>query len=119
MNLRRHERVRELLKRELSVLLLREFPPADHGLLSVHEVMISGDLQLATVHVSVVGNADQQKRTLAALQAERKRIQGLVGQAVVLKYTPELKFVTDDSIARGDRVLRIMEQLEKDTPPQA
>jgi ribosome-binding factor A len=38
-----------------------------------------------------------------------------VGRSVVLKYTPTLKFVFDDSIARGNRVLQIIEELEKKT----
>ena len=47
------------------------------------------------------------------LNEHRVRIQGLVGRAVVLKYTPKLKFVFDDSIVRGNRVLQIIEELEK------
>jgi ribosome-binding factor A len=42
------------------------------------------------------------------------RIQDLMSRAVVLKYTPVLKFVFDDSIVRGNRVLQIIEEIEKD-----
>jgi ribosome-binding factor A len=44
------------------------------------------------------------------------RIQGLMAKSVVLKYTPTLKFVVDDSIVRGNRVLQIIEELEKESP---
>ena len=117
MHNRRHERVSELLKRELSCILLREFPVAETGLLSVNEVVMAGDLQSALVYVGVVGSADQQKRALALLQQERGRIRQLMGNAVVLKYTPQLRFVMDDAIARGNRVLQIMDELERGTPP--
>lgn len=117
MHNRRHERVSELLKRELSSILLREFPVAETGLLSVNEVVMAGDLQSALVYVGVVGSADQQKRALALLQQERGRIRQLMGNAVVLKYTPQLRFVMDDAIARGNRVLQIMDELERGTPP--
>ena len=50
------------------------------------------------------------------LNEHRIRIQGLVARAVVLKYTPTLKFVVDDSIVRGNRVLQIIEELEKSAP---
>jgi len=40
-----------------------------------------------------------------------------MGNAVVLKYTPQLRFVMDDAIARGNRVLQIMDELERGTPP--
>jgi ribosome-binding factor A len=43
----------------------------------------------------------------------------LVSRAVVLKYTPTLKFMIDDSVARGNRVLQIIEELEKSNPSTA
>jgi ribosome-binding factor A len=47
------------------------------------------------------------------LEKKRKRIQGLVGRGIVLKYTPQLRFILDESIERGNRVLRILDELEK------
>ena len=64
----------------------------------------------------ILGNPDQQKRGFQLLNEHRVRIQGFIGKAVVLKYTPKLKFAFDDSIVRGNRVLQIMEELEKSTP---
>jgi ribosome-binding factor A len=113
MQSRRHERVCELLKRELSNILLREFPVAEAGLLSVNEVVVAGDLQSALVYVGIVGSPEQQKRGLALLHQHRSRIQGMIGSAVVLKYTPQLKFVADDAIVRGNRVLQIMDEIER------
>ena len=114
---RRHERVRELLKRELSAILLREFPVAEAGVISVNDVEVAGDLHSAVAYVGVVGSPAQRQRAAELIREQRKRIQGLVGAAVVLKYTPELRFVLDDSIARGNRVLRIIEEIEKTLPP--
>jgi len=119
MQSRRHERVRELLKRELSTILLREFPMAEVGLLSVNEVVVAGDLQSALVYVGIVGSAEQQKRGLALLHQHRSRIQSLVGSAVVLKYTPQLRFVVDDAVVRGNRVLQILDDLERTLPPRS
>jgi ribosome-binding factor A len=53
------------------------------------------------------------------LNEHRIRIQGLVGRAVVLKFTPTLKFVVDDSIVRGNRVLQIINELEQSAGPAA
>jgi ribosome-binding factor A len=117
MHNRRHERVRELLKRELSSILLREFPVTEAGLLTVNDVTVSGDLHSATVFVGIVGSAEQQQRGLALLQQHRKRIRGMVGGAVILKYTPDLRFVIDDAVARGNRVMHLIEEIEKTLPP--
>jgi ribosome-binding factor A len=50
---------------------------------------------------------------MEALELSRKRIQGLLGKAVVLKYTPHLRFILDESIERGNRVLQLLDELEK------
>ena len=112
----RHERVRELLKREIGEAIRREFVGSDVGLITVNDVVPAGDLKSAVVYVSILGNTDQQKRGLLKLNDARIRIQALVARAVVLKYTPLLKFVADDTIVRGNRVLQIIEELEKTEP---
>ncbi len=109
----RLQRVRELLKREIGEAIRREFDVSEVGLISVNDVDVAGDLHSAVVFVSILGSAEQQKRGFAVLLRHRKRIQGLVARAVVLKYTPTLRFLMDDSIARGNRVLRIIEELEQ------
>ncbi len=112
----RLQRVRELLKREIGEVIRREFPVNEAGLVTVNDVDVAGDLHSAIVFISILGNPDQQKRGLNLLQEHRKRIQGLVGRAVVLKYTPTLKFLIDDSVVRGNRVLQIIEELERAEP---
>ena len=114
MNLR-HERVRELLKREVGEVIRREIPMDEAGLLTVNEVGVASDLRSATVFVGVIGTPEQRKKAASLLDKESKRLQGLVGRAVVLKYTPHLKFVIDHSIERGNRVLEILDELEKDS----
>ncbi len=116
MNNLRHERVRELLKREIGEAVRREFHVNDCGLISVNDVDVAGDLKSAVVFISIFGNADPPTRGIQALNEQRVRIQGLVGKAVVWKFTPTLKFGFDDSIVRGNKVLQIIEELEKAAP---
>jgi ribosome-binding factor A len=115
----RHERVRELLKREIGEAIRREFHVNDVGLITVNDVDVAGDLKSAVVFISILGNPAQQKRGLTVLNENRIRLQGLIARAVVLKFTPTLKFVADDSIVRGNKVLQIIEELEKNSDPAA
>ena len=110
----RMQRVGELLKRAIGEVIRREFPVSEAGLVTVNDVDVAGDLHSAVVFISILGTVEQQKRGFGLLLRHRKRIQGLVARAVVLKYTPTLRFLMDDSVVRGNRVLEIMEQLEKD-----
>jgi ribosome-binding factor A len=101
-----------LLKRQIGEVLRREIQPDAAGLITVNDVGLAGDMKSATVFIGVVGKPEQQKRAMAVLMQERARIQTLVAREVVLKYMPRLRFVLDDSIERGNRVLAIMEELK-------
>ena len=114
----RIQRVRELLKREIGEAIRREFHVNEVGLISVNDVDVAGDVKSAIVFISILGNAEQQKRGFQLLTEHHIRIQSLIGRSVVLKYTPTLKFVFDDSIVRGNRVLQIIEEIEKTMPAE-
>ena len=114
----RLQRVRELLKREIGEVIRRELPVSEAGLININDVMVSSDLHSALVYVGIFGTTEQKKRGADMLQKESKRLQTLVGKAVVLKYTPKLRFVVDDSIERGNRVLEILEELDKANPSE-
>jgi len=114
----RLQRVRELLKRQIGEAIRREFEVSEAGLITVNDVEVTGDLHSAVVFISILGSPDQQKRGFSLVQRHRKRIQGLVARGIVLKYTPTLRFLMDDSIVRGNRVLGIIEELEKTMPAE-
>ena len=113
----RQERVRELLRRAIGEAIRREFNVSDVGLITVNDIEVGGDLKSAIVFITILGNADQQKHGLQVLEQNRIRLQSLVAKSVILKYTPTLKFIVDDSIVRGNRVLQILDELEKTSPP--
>jgi ribosome-binding factor A len=101
----------------LGEIIRRELTLSGGGIVTVNEVDVSKDLQNATVYVGIIGNDGQVKQGMELLHSERKRLQGLVGRAVVLKYTPQLRFVLDESISRGNRVLEIMDEIERSAAP--
>jgi ribosome-binding factor A len=111
-------RVRELLKREIGEAIRREIPVQQAGLVSVTDVDVGGDLKNAKVYLSLLGTAEQKKTAFKLLNENRPRIQSLVAKTVVLKYTPKLKFLFDESVERGNRVVRIIEELEKTLPSE-
>jgi ribosome-binding factor A len=112
----RLQRVRELLKREIGEVIRRQLPVNEVGLINVNEVDVAPNLHNATVYIGVLGGEAQKKRAMEALEQNRIRIQGYLGKAVVLKYTPRLRFVLDESVEHGNKILRILDELEKSSP---
>jgi len=113
----RVHRIRELLKRQLAEIVRRELPADLSVRTSVHEVDLAADLKTATVYVGVIGSPDQQRQIIDRLGQERIRLQEFLAQAVILRYTPRLRFQLDTSVERGNRILSILDEIEQTDPP--
>ena len=118
MSTLRLQRVGELLKRALGEILQREIPVGEAGLITVNEVLPATDLRSAKVFLGVIGSPEQRRHAPALLHKMRPRIQSLVAQAVVLRYTPVLHFELDTTIERGNHILKLIEEIEKTLPPE-
>jgi ribosome-binding factor A len=116
MSVKRLVRVNELIKQEVATALYRVMNERgfDLSAVSVTQVIASSDLRTARVLVSIRDHVKQRAAILAQLQHHSAAIQSLLSRHVILKYTPRLKFELDESVELGDRVLKII--LEMETP---
>ncbi len=109
---RRRRRVGDLIRQEISRLLLRGLKDSRiDPMTSVTDVKVSSDLKYANVRISVMGGAKAERSTLIALQHAAGYIQAELAKVLALRFTPKLRFTADDRIREGDRVLGLMQQL--------
>ncbi len=113
---RRSARVKELLKQQVAECIRQELTIDEVGLLTVNDVGIASDLRSATVFLGFVGTAEQRRQAPLKLAERAKRIRMQIAATVRLKYVPDLKFQLDDSIEAGNRVILLLEQLERENP---
>lgn len=115
---RRVSRVAELIKREVSQMLIHDIKDdrVGAGLVSVTDVVVSGDLQHAKIFVSVYGTEEAKIETMAGLKSATGFVRTELGQRVRLRRTPEVIFQEDSSIERGTKVLSLLNQLNHDRP---
>ncbi len=113
---RRVSRVAELIKREVSQMLIHDIKDdrVGAGLVSVTDVVVSGDLQHAKIFVSVYGSEEAKIETMAGLKSATGFVRTELGQRVRLRRTPEVIFQEDSSIERGTKVLSLLNQLNHD-----
>lgn len=115
---RRISRVAELIKREVSQMLLHGIKDdrVGAGMVSVTDVDLSGDLQHAKIFVSIYGSEEAKQETMAGLKSATGYVRSELGQRVRLRRTPEVIFQEDSSIERGTRVLSLLNQLNQNRP---
>lgn len=108
----RLKRVNELLRRELSRVFEVLVNPECQSLVTITDVRVAPDLRDATVFVSVYGDEQASQAVLALLAKKRPQIQHAMSRKVILKYTPRLRFELDQTAAKADRVMAILESLQ-------
>jgi ribosome-binding factor A len=110
-------RVNELVQREISDILRKRYQ-SESVILTITEVRVSPDLRDARVFVSVVGTADDAEAKLKWLRSKSGEIREEVGRRIVLKYLPKFDYVLDESVARGARILQVLDEIEHPRPKE-
>ncbi|XP_057788576.1 probable ribosome-binding factor A, chloroplastic [Salvia miltiorrhiza] len=125
-NPRRVKMVAKQIRREISDMLLTDkvlqyavLPEAALGadrylssLTTISDVEVSADLQVVKVYVSVFGDERGKEVALAGLKAKAKYVRSELGKRMKLRLTPEVRFLEDESLERGSRVIAILDKLK-------
>jgi ribosome-binding factor A len=116
MSHRRITRVNELIRREIGEALFRlvnerEF---DMAAVTVTRVSTSPNLRNARVYVSIRDHDEDRDAMMSLLRKHRRELQAQLGRNLTMKYTPRLSFHLDESIERGDHVLKLLSDIEGD-----
>ena len=111
----RPDRVGDQIRQELSELLSRG---AVHdpgiGFITLTRVQVTGDLQLARVYYTTLGDQNARKETAKALKRATPFFRRHVGERLQLRRVPELEFRFDESVERQDRIEQILRDLHEE-----
>jgi ribosome-binding factor A len=112
------ERVNTLIQREISKLIQGELrDPRLDEFVSVTEVSVSPDLRFARVYISSLGGQEKERQILAALNSASGFLRSELAKLIRIRRMPELHFEWDNSIEKGDRVLRLIDQISHEEKP--
>ncbi|RTR35622.1 30S ribosome-binding factor RbfA [Robertmurraya yapensis] len=110
----RSTRVGEQMKKELGEIIGRKIKDPRIGFVTVTDVQVTGDLQQATVFISVLGDEEQRENTLKGLAKAKGFIRSEIGQRIRLRKTPEITFEFDESIDYGNRIDSLLYQIKEE-----
>lgn len=113
----RATRLADQMQRDLSEILRLELKDPRIGLVTLTGIELSPDLTHAKVFYTVMGSPEQVEETHATLRRAAGFLRSQVARTLTTRVTPELHFVYDESIARGDRLSRLIDAaVRSDTP---
>ena len=115
-------RINEEIQRELSNLFRSvKDPRVQGGMMTITHVDTTMDLRYCRVWISVL-DKNQEKDVLKGLKSASGFLRRELGRTLNLRYTPELQFIADDSIAYGAHILEILRdpnQVKPENPENA
>jgi ribosome-binding factor A len=107
----RLDRVDELLRQEIGAVLARSVSDPRIGFVTVTKVETTPDLSQARVWVSVIGTPDERKATMRALEHAMPYVRRVLGDRIRIRRIPALHVRHDDTIERGTRVLKLLDDI--------
>ena len=108
----RRDRLREVLKREVSQILLEGVDFGREVLITVSRVEISPDLSEARIYVSVLPD-EFSDNVFSILRRKAGRFQKIINKVVNIKRTPKLIFLEEKEIREAARIDEILQQIKK------
>jgi ribosome-binding factor A len=108
----RPQKLGDQIQRELSDLLQRELRDPRVGMVTITSVDVSPDLSHAKVFFTVLP-VEKLPETSKGLSRASGYLRSQLAKRVKLYTTPELRFVYDESVERGDRLSRLIDSANK------
>lgn len=112
----RTDRLDSQIRQELADLLHREMKDPRVGFATITRVETARDLGTAKVWVSIMGTDEERQETMKALTDAAPWLRRQLGGRLTLRHIPQLVIRHDDSIEAGDRVLRLLREIEQEGP---
>lgn len=112
----KQDRIAGRIRTILSELILREISDPRLQHITVTDVEIDPELQYARIFVNALGEEERQKEVMQALRHANSYLRREVSSRMRLRKAPELHFIWDESLERGERIRRLLDNLE--IPPE-
>lgn len=111
---KRVNRIAEQMKKELGEIIIQKVKDPRIGFVTVTDVEVTGDLQNATIFISVLGSEREKADTLKGLNKAKGFIRTEVGSRIRFRKVPEIEFEFDESIAYGNKIQSLLTQVNQE-----
>ena len=110
-NFKRADRVADLIKVELSDIILKEIRDPRIGIVTITGVQVTDDLRLAKIFFVEMGKDTCEPKTWQGLEQAKNFMRRELGKRLQLRYVPDIIFKFDESFAYGSRIDRLLAEI--------
>jgi len=114
LEFQRSHRVGEAIHKEVSALLIKGLKDPRIGFVTITGVEVTPDLHLARIYFTVMGDEKTQLATQEGLNHSVPFLRRELGKRLRMRYVPDLTFHYDSSIAYGNRIEKLLQDIKTD-----
>jgi ribosome-binding factor A len=108
---KRSQRVSDLIRKEIADIIIYKLKDPRIGFITVTGVDVTDDIKIARVYVSVF-HAEAKNSTLEILNSARSFIRSELSKRLRMKFIPSIEFRLDTSIEYGNRIEKLLKEIE-------
>ncbi len=112
---RRAEKMADLIRQELSELMEHKLKDPRVGFVTITGVELFGDLRVARVSVSILGDEEQRKQSLKGLEAAKNFLRYQLAQQLRLRHTPAVEFQLDRTLESEERIEELLRRVREES----
>lgn len=109
----RQKKLADQIKKIVSQIVDKKLKDPRKGFITITHVRLSGDLRIASIYFTVLGDEEEVNKSLEVLNHANHFIRGELGSHIKTRYVPELRFFVDDTMEHARRIEELLEGLKK------
>lgn len=108
------EKISGIIQREVSEIIQFILKDPKIGFITITDVTVTGDLSIAKIYVSFLGQKAREEAGMKALDRSKGFIRSELAKRMTIRKVPQLFFLIDDSLEKGNKIERIIFDLKKE-----
>lgn len=102
------EKISGIIQKEVSEIIQFTLKDPKIGFITITDVTVTGDLSIAKVYVSFLGQKAREEAGMKALDRSKGFIRSELAKRMTIRKVPQLIFLIDDSLEKGNKIERII-----------
>lgn len=108
----KNDKVAGLIQKEISSIIQFEMKDPKLGFVTITDVRVTNDLSIAKVYVSFLGQQARKDAGMKVLERSKGFIRSELAKRLSMRKVPDLKFMHDDSLEKGNKIEKILSELK-------